>query len=70
MCVAVPRRVKEVSGGWAVLDTPAGPVRARTDLVPVEKGDYVLVHAGFIIQKLDPAEARRTVTLFQEILSR
>jgi hydrogenase expression/formation protein HypC len=39
-----------------------------TDLLPeVEVGDWVLAHAGFAIQKLDPAEAAETLALFAEL---
>jgi hydrogenase expression/formation protein HypC len=37
-------------------------------LVPdADIGDYVLIHAGFAIEKLDQAEAQKTLDLFQEM---
>ena len=42
--------------------------RVRTDLVPdVKVGDYVIVHAGFAIQKLDEEDALQTLKDFEEI---
>ncbi len=67
MCVAVPLRVMRVDGDWAVLEAGSGELSARTDLVDVGKGDYVLVHAGFVIEKIDPGEARKTLEMFREI---
>jgi len=32
----------------------------------VQPGDYVIVHVGYALQKLDPAEAQRTLALFAE----
>jgi len=37
--------------------------------VDVKVGQYVLVHAGFAIQILDPKDAKETLTLFKEMLS-
>ncbi len=66
MCVAVPLKVKSVSGDWAELFLGESAVRARTDLVSVKEGDYVLVHAGFVIEKLDDQEAEKTIRMFLE----
>ena len=46
-----------------------GGVRKRISLelvTDVQPGDYVIVHVGYALQKLDPAEAERTLTLFAE----
>jgi len=45
--------------------------RARLDLLgeEVKPGDYVLVHTGFAIRRLDPADAEETLKLFDELLS-
>jgi len=67
MCVAVPLRVKSVKGNWAELEISGGVMKARADLVPVKEGDYVLVHAGFIIQKLEPEKALETIRMFLEV---
>jgi hydrogenase expression/formation protein HypC len=42
---------------------------ARVDLVEgVKVGDYVIVHAGIAIERLDPEEAEETLRLFEEML--
>ena len=52
MCVALPGRVIEIKGRDAVVDFNGNQVTARAGLVDVKVGDYVLVHAGCVIQKV------------------
>ena len=54
MCLAVPANVIECEGGNGLVDMCGNRVRINTLLVPeVRIGDWVLVHAGFAIQKID-----------------
>ena len=52
MCVALPGKVIEIIGRDAVVDFNGNQVTARAGLVDVQVGDYVLVHAGCVIQKV------------------
>ncbi len=52
MCVALPGKVIQVNEKDAIVDFSGNQVTARTGLVDVNVGDYVLVHAGCIIQKV------------------
>lgn len=52
MCVALPGKVIEIKARDAVVDFNGNQVTARAGLVDVEVGDYVLVHAGCVIQKV------------------
>ena len=52
MCVALPGKVIELKGRDAVVDFSGNQVTARAGLVDVKIGDYVLVHAGCVIQKV------------------
>lgn len=52
MCVALPGKVIELKERDAVIDFNGNQVTARTGLVDIKEGDYVLVHAGCIIQKV------------------
>ena len=68
MCLAIPARIVEIlPNAEGVVDV--GGVRKRislelvTDVVP---GDYVIVHVGYALQRLDPDEAARTLALFAE----
>jgi len=66
MCLAVPARVIERrAGDVAIIDL--GGVRKEISLALVEDvavGDYVIVHVGFALQKLELEEAERTLQLF------
>lgn len=68
MCVAVPARVVAIEGRRATVDM-AGVMRdANVMMMPhVKVGDYVIVHAGFAIEKLDEEEALSTLELFRQI---
>jgi len=68
MCLAVPGRITSVKDNNAEVDFSGVTRSVSLDLVPAaKKNDYVLVHAGFAIQLLEPAEAEETLKLFREI---
>jgi hydrogenase expression/formation protein HypC len=52
MCVALPGKIIEIKNRDAVVDFNGNQVTARAGLVDVKVGDYVLVHAGCVIQKV------------------
>jgi hydrogenase expression/formation protein HypC len=66
MCLALPVRVVELTGAdTAVVDL--GGVRKEISLAlvdGVEVGDYVILHVGYALTRLDPAEAERTLETF------
>ncbi len=68
MCLALPARVVELTADdSAVVDL--GGVRKQVSLALVEGiavGDYVIVHVGFALTKLDPEEAEQTLRTFAE----
>jgi hydrogenase expression/formation protein HypC len=68
MCLALPARVVELlPDSEGLIDV--GGVRKRISLELVQDtqpGDYVIVHVGYALQKLDPIEAERTLQLFAE----
>lgn len=69
MCLAIPARVEEMTGvDTAIVNL--GGVRKEISLALVENiamGDYVIVHVGYALQRLDPEEAERTLALFAEM---
>jgi len=69
MCLAIPARVVELlPDEMAVVDL--GGVKKAVSLALVEEvavGDYVIVHVGFALSKLDAAEAEKTLALFAEM---
>jgi len=64
MCVALPGRVIEVREGVAKMDFNGNMVDAMSGLVDVVPGDYALVHAGCIIQKMTESEAKEMKEIF------
>ncbi len=69
MCLAMPARVVELlSKDNALIDL--GGVRKEISLALVEDvavGDYVILHVGYALQKLDIEEAEKTLALFAEL---
>ena len=72
MCLAIPGKIINIEADkkHALVDYGDGTKRkANISLVNVTKGDYILVHAGFAIQKVDKKEAEETLELFRTMLS-
>ena len=64
MCVAAPGRITELNGTEATIDYNGNTVKANAGVIDVSVGDYVLVHAGLIIQKISQSEAEEMNELF------
>jgi hydrogenase expression/formation protein HypC len=60
-------KVESTEGALATCSYAGGQYRIRIDLVDAEVGDYVLVHTGVAIAKVDEQEAQETLKLLQEI---
>jgi len=72
MCLAIPGRIvsAEENGGMRTGRVQFGGIvrRARLDFVPEAAiGDYVMVHVGFAISKVNESEAERTYALLEEM---
>ena len=68
VCLAIPARVIEIEGRKARADVLGNIRRADLTLLDdVKVGDYVLVHAGFAIQRLEAEDAEETLELFREM---
>lgn len=67
MCVAYPGKVISLEGSHALVDFTGSQVSVNIGMVQVEPGDYVLVHAGMAIQKVEAQEAEEWIDLFREI---
>lgn len=68
MCVAIPMKLIEINGTDGVVEE-AG-VKRQVGLALLENpqlGQYVLVHAGYAIETLDPEEAEETLRLLRQI---
>lgn len=68
MCLAIPMRVEKIEGDFAVVSI--GKVKRKVNITlidNVKKGDFLIVHAGFAIEKLDKNEAKKTLDIFKEL---
>ena len=69
MCLAIPALVEKITDDDKAIVNLDG-VRKEVSLALVEDvavGDYVIVHVGYALQKLDEAEAQETLALFAEL---
>ena len=58
MCLAVPLRIKEVKGEDAIAERDGVSRKIKVGFIQVPKpGDYVIVHAGFAIERVDEQQA-------------
>jgi hydrogenase expression/formation protein HypC len=71
MCLAVPMEIEAING--SVADVRVGQVRhqVRLDIIDEQPqvGDFVIVHAGFALRRIDREEGLATLKLFQEGLN-
>ncbi len=68
MCLGIPMKVIKINNGLGIVEL--GGVKREISLQLVEDikiGDYVIIHAGFAIQKLNEEEAEETLSLLREI---
>jgi len=67
MCIAGPGKVLKVEGDVATVSFGGSVRQANLDLVEgIQEGEYIIVHAGFAIRKLDEREAAETLELMRE----
>lgn len=68
MCLAIPAKVTKIDGDMATIEvggvTRSASLMLVTDVV---LGDYVIVHAGFAIHRVDPEEAQESLRLLREL---
>ncbi len=69
MCLAVPSKIIEIEDTMATVDVMGLRKQISLLLLPEEPqiGDYVLVHAGFAINKMEPQEAQEALKIFEKI---
>ncbi len=71
MCIAAPAQVVEINReeNWLFADFGGARQQAKLDLLPeVEVGDYVLIHAGYAIEKLTEEAAKESLEAWEELL--
>ena len=69
MCLAVPMKVEKIEGSRARVESAGVTMEVDVSMVPeVTPGEYVIVHAGFAIERLKPDEAEETLELIREMV--
>ncbi len=68
MCLAIPMKIKEINKEFAQAESGKFLRTVNIQMLPAVKvGDYILVHAGFAIERLDPKKAQETLRMLDEI---
>lgn len=70
MCLAIPSKIVKIEGDMGTVDVDG--VKRDVSLLMIEDpavGDYVIVHAGFAIQKIDETVAYESLQLLKETLA-
>ncbi|GAA7022153.1 HypC/HybG/HupF family hydrogenase formation chaperone [Helicobacter pylori] len=72
MCLAIPSKVIAINDNVALLETLGVQREASLDLVgeSVKVGDYVLLHIGYVMSKIDEKEALESIALYQEMIAK
>lgn len=71
MCLGIPMEVVEIAGNRAWVSAGGTKRQIRLDIIDErpEVGDYVIVHAGFAIHRIDEEIAKETLEMFKEMVS-
>jgi hydrogenase expression/formation protein HypC len=69
MCLAIPMKIAQIDAdGLGVAGLEGAQHEVDLSLIgPVKVGDYVIIHAGYAIEKLDETEAVERIALFKEL---
>jgi hydrogenase expression/formation protein HypC len=68
MCLSIPAKVVDIKGNMAEVSIGGTTFNAGLQLVEnIKVGDYILLHAGFAIQKICSEEAEETLALIREM---
>ena len=71
MCLAVPMEVKKITDNRAVVEYEGNRQEVRLDVIDYqpEVGDYVIIHAGFAIHRIDEEEAKESLRYWKEMMA-
>ncbi|GAA8998659.1 HypC/HybG/HupF family hydrogenase formation chaperone [Helicobacter pylori] len=72
MCLAIPSKVIAINDNVALLETLGVQREASLDLMgeSVKVGDYVLLHIGYVMSRIDEKEALESIALYQEMIAK
>jgi hydrogenase expression/formation protein HypC len=63
--------VKKITDNWAVVEYEGNRQEVRLDVIdyPPEVGDYVIIHAGFALHRIDEEEAKESLRYWKEMMA-
>jgi hydrogenase expression/formation protein HypC len=68
MCLSIPAKIVSIDGTMAEVSAGGAIFSAGLQMIEDPRvGDYILLHAGFAIQKINEKEAEETIRLFEEM---
>jgi len=68
MCLAIPMKLIKIEGNKGIVELSGVKKEVSLDLLKeVKLGDYLIIHAGFAIEKLNEEEAKKTLEIWEEI---
>jgi len=68
MCLAIPMKLTRIAGDKGIAELSGVKKEVSLKLLEeVKLGDYLIIHAGFAIQRLDEEEAMKTLAIWEEI---
>ena len=71
MCLAIPAKIESITNGVAQCRVGEGETFVSASMLLLDEevtiGDYVIIHAGFAIRKLDLREARESLAILREL---
>ena len=72
MCLAIPAEILEINDGVATCKVGEGETTVQASVMlldeEVDLGDYIIIHAGFALRKLDPKEAQETLKILRDMV--
>lgn len=68
MCLSIPAKILSISGSMAEVSAGGSVFKAGIQMIEdARPGDYILLHAGFAIQKISEEEALETIRIIDEM---
>ena len=68
MCLSIPGEIRKIDNDMAVVSIGGNMIKVGLQLIEEPKvGDYVLVHSGIAIQKIDEDEAKETIRIIESL---
>jgi hydrogenase expression/formation protein HypC len=72
MCLAIPAEILEINEDVATCKVGEGDTTVQASIMLMDEevaiGDYIIIHAGFALRKLDPKEAQETLKILRDMV--